>query len=81
MYKGMMAGSNEDPFGVQPARWFLGPPAPRGTGFLARACSLAILVLVGHWVRVPLGGVGLKPTGTESDNDTSKLFNWHPVVR
>ncbi|EFJ50224.1 hypothetical protein VOLCADRAFT_116942 [Volvox carteri f. nagariensis] len=73
----------DDPFGIQPARWIIGPPAPRGTAFLARACSLAIMVLVGHWVRVPLHGVGIKPETNgypDGTNDTSKLFNWHPVL-
>ncbi|GIL75477.1 hypothetical protein Vretimale_8111 [Volvox reticuliferus] len=76
--------SNEDPFGIQPARWFIGPPPPRGTSFLARTCSLAIMILVGHWVRVPLGGVGVKPVpvngNTPGENDTGKIFNWHPIL-
>ncbi|GLC43932.1 hypothetical protein PLESTB_000211100 [Pleodorina starrii] len=80
----VMMTNSEDPFGPMPSRWFVGPPAPRGTAFLARACSLAILVLVGHWVRVPLGGVGIQPVPVPEDkgggNDTSKLFNWHPVL-
>ncbi|PNW74130.1 hypothetical protein CHLRE_13g586600v5 [Chlamydomonas reinhardtii] len=74
--------SSEDPHGVQPARWAVGPPAPKAIAWLARATSLAILILIGHWVHVTLGGVGLhpQPLPDGSGNDTGKLFNWHPIL-
>ncbi|KXZ47371.1 hypothetical protein GPECTOR_36g92 [Gonium pectorale] len=43
---------------------------------------LALLILIGHWVHVTLGGVALAPVELPdgTGNDTSKLFNWHPVL-
>ncbi|GFR52706.1 hypothetical protein Agub_g15335, partial [Astrephomene gubernaculifera] len=74
-------GGGEETFSVQPARWAIGPPPPRITQHLARICSLVILILVGHWVHAYLGGVAFGPEGhADGSNDTSKLFNWHPVL-
>lgn len=50
---------------------------------VARATSLAVLVLIGWWVHVVLGGVGVSPSplpAGKPGNDTSRIFNWHPVL-
>lgn len=67
---------------MQPSNWVVGPPAPAGTAWLARAAYLGAFSLVVAWVAGHLGGVALRPENTseEGANDTSKLFNWHPIL-
>lgn len=66
---------------VQPALLFTGPPAPCILKTVARAIMLLMLVLVVHWIYTYLGGLALAPENKDTDsNDTSKLFNWHPIL-
>jgi len=49
--------------------------------YLARGTGLALLIVVVVWVKDYLGGVSTKavPDG-KGGTDTSKIFNWHPVL-
>ncbi|KAL6763634.1 eukaryotic cytochrome b561-domain-containing protein [Haematococcus lacustris] len=73
-----MAGAHH---GVAPEKWAIGPPAPKAFAYLARLLMLLLVVTVGHWIRVHLGGVAIMPVSTGPDaNDTGALFNWHPLL-
>lgn len=66
---------------VGPARWAIGPPPPRSFTIATRVLQVACFVLMATWVGVHLGGLRLSPRPTEGGaNDTSQLFNWHPLL-
>jgi len=46
---------------------------------LARVLQCCVFVAVVVWVML-LGGVGFSPEQMEASNDTSPIFNWHPVL-
>lgn len=49
------------------------------THLLSRCCTVTLVVLVVTWVN-RLGGLALTPVATTDGNDTSQLFNWHPLL-
>jgi len=54
---------------------------PRSASIVARALEVLCLLTVIAWVRA-LGGVSLHPEQLDaSTNDTSKLFNVHPILQ
>lgn len=61
---------------VHPSKWHIGPPSPTYLVWLARCCMLLLLGVVVIWVSACLGGLAFAPVG----NDTSLLFNWHPIL-
>ena len=65
-----------------PASWWLGPPAPRAITQLTRVLQLAVLGVMGAWVLGYLGGLRVtpRPSADGTANDTSQLFNWHPLL-
>eukprot|EP00887_Chlorella_sp_A99_P006704 scaffold3.g6704.t1 len=65
---------------VQPASWWIGPPPPRAATWLTRALQAAVLAVMFYWVFGYLGGLAFSPTATEGGNDTSGIFNWHPIL-
>eukprot|EP00197_Chlamydomonas_leiostraca_P002725 CAMPEP_0202857748 /NCGR_PEP_ID=MMETSP1391-20130828/565_1 /ASSEMBLY_ACC=CAM_ASM_000867 /TAXON_ID=1034604 /ORGANISM="Chlamydomonas leiostraca, Strain SAG 11-49" /LENGTH=268 /DNA_ID=CAMNT_0049536589 /DNA_START=138 /DNA_END=944 /DNA_ORIENTATION=+ len=66
---------------VLPAKLAIGPPAPFYFSIFARATMLALLICIGHWVQSYLGGVSMHATDDgKGGADTSKLFNWHPIL-
>ncbi|PSC72170.1 cytochrome b561 [Micractinium conductrix] len=62
----------------------MGPPPPRVLSAATRALQLAVLAAMLAWVLGPLGGLSLSPRpvpgGAAGANDTSQLFNWHPLL-
>lgn len=66
-----------------PVAWWIGPPPPLAITRLTRALQLAALSAMLVWVLGYLGGLRLSPQPTAPDgsaNDTSQLFNWHPLL-
>lgn len=62
---------------------WLGPPPPRALTRLTRFLQLAVLAVMAAWIWGHLGGLRLTPRplpGDEHCNDTSQLFNWHPLL-
>lgn len=58
-----------------PARWWLGPPAPRAVTLLTRVLQLAVAALALTWVLGFLGGLGLSPRSlADGANDTGPIF-------
>ena len=61
----------------------IGPPAPKLVTYIARALQVAICGVGVAWIAVLPGGLRFSPkivdeaTGT---NDTSGIFNWHPLL-
>lgn len=61
----------------------MGPPAPKLVTYIARALQFAICAVVVAWIAVLGGGLRLSPKivdETTGANDTSGLFNWHPLL-
>jgi hypothetical protein len=66
---------------VVPAPWAIGPPPPRKFTVLTRVLQAACFLLMLTWVTVHLGGLKFSPTALgDGANDTSQLFNWHPLL-
>lgn len=66
-----------------PVAWWIGPPPPLAITRLTRALQLAAMSAMLVWVLAYLGGLRLSPQPTAPDgsaNDTSQLFNWHPLL-
>ena len=61
--------------------FWLGPPAPPAIKHLTRALQGAVLLAMASWIFL-LGGLRLspRPTADGESNDTSQLFNWHPLL-
>lgn len=60
----------------------IGPPAPVAVTYIARAFQLIIFISVLVWVSL-LGGLRFTPKVTDPTtgaNDTSGVFNWHPLL-
>ena len=65
------------------AAWWIGPPPPRAVTRLTRLLQLGALAAMCVWIFGCLGGLALGPRPTAPDgstNDTSQLFNWHPLL-
>ena len=61
--------------------WPRTTPSGSGLSLATRCLQLSALTLVAWWVFGCLGGVGFAPTATsDGGNDTSPVFNWHPLV-
>jgi len=59
----------------------IGPPAPLAITYIARALQIIIFLCVIIWISL-LGGLRLSPKvidPTTGANDTSGVFNWHPL--
>ncbi|PRW57060.1 Transmembrane ascorbate ferrireductase 1 [Chlorella sorokiniana] len=66
-----------------PVVWWIGPPPPLAVTRLTRVLQLGALTAMLVWVLGYLGGLSLSPRPTAPDgsaNDTSQLFNWHPLL-
>lgn len=66
-----------------PVVWWIGPPPPLAVTRLTRVLQLGALCAMVTWVFGFLGGLRLSPQPTAPDgsaNDTSQLFNWHPLL-
>jgi hypothetical protein len=60
----------------------IGPPAPLAVTYIARAFQIIIFCSVVVWVSL-LGGLRFSPKVTDETtgaNDTSGVFNWHPLL-
>jgi cytochrome b-561 len=68
--------------GESPLLKSISPPAPIAVTYVARAFQIIIFVAVLVWVLL-LGGVRFSPKETDPTtgaNDTSGVFNWHPLL-
>jgi len=61
---------------------WLGPPPPQALTRLTRLLQLGVLATMAAWVFGYLGGLRLSPRPLDggAGNDTSQLFNWHPLL-
>jgi cytochrome b-561 len=60
----------------------IGPPAPLAATYIARTFQIIIFVSILVWVSL-LGGLRFSPKETDPTtgaNDTSGVFNWHPLL-
>ena len=60
----------------------IGPPAPLAVTYIARAFQIIIFCCIVVWISL-LGGLRFSPKVTDPDtgaNDTSGVFNWHPLL-
>ncbi|KAG7673706.1 hypothetical protein Ndes2437B_g01868 [Nannochloris sp. 'desiccata'] len=60
----------------------IGPPAPVAITYIARAFQIIIFISVLIWISL-LGGLRFSAKVTDSTtgaNDTSGVFNWHPLL-
>lgn len=77
------AAGMQAPEEVLPAPWAraTGPPPPRFFTLFTRLLQCACFLLMVGWVFGHLGGLRLSPAPTaDGGNDTSQLFNWHPLL-
>jgi cytochrome b-561 len=60
----------------------IGPPAPVAITYIARAFQVIIFISVLVWISLLGGGLRFSPKVTDPTtgaNDTSGVFNWHPL--
>lgn len=61
----------------------LGPPTPLWMTYLVRFLQVSSFIVIIIWAFFPLGGLKLSPVELADGsgaNDTSQLFNWHPIL-